>query len=864
MRIVRSPSRSTGFVRAALSVAAAWTAVACAETSSSPARLALDERVPSGRARAGVIARDSELVGGLTSRGRIGDFKLYNSRIAIVVGPPGAGRGFHPYGGTIIDADRIRPAGDPGKSTFGEVIVSLDLAVLHPTSAEVVRDGRDGGEARVRLRGHEDVMPLFDSIFSELFPPTRHDMEWMVDYVVEPDVDWVRIEYTMVNKGGGTIEFGLPGAGFIFGDGARPFMPGYGFRPPAESGFAAYYAAIADEASYLYGRIGEKVSVVLSESGIVIAGIGESFQLRGGETKTFTHHLVIGDGDLARTQALWRRAAGLAAGTMVSGRVSTPSGKAVLGARVHVTRSDAEVPERDYVSMARSDAEGRYVVSLEPGAYRAVAVADGRVRTDTRAFEIVEGRSTLDLDFTIEAPGTVRYVVTDAEQRKIPAKLSVRRQIATEGDLPPLPAHYGESTQANGLFSTVFAIAGEGTFSVPRGTYDIFVSRGAEYEIAEKRVTVASGAESSIQAVLERSVSTEGWMSTDTHIHSQLSPDSPDLYALKVSAMVTEGLEIPVSTEHEAIGDFNPAIRELGVTEWIQGIIGSEVTTYAYGHFNAFPLERDPAKPGNGRIEWYKKAPAETFAAIRANPGDPFLQVNHPRSNAIGGYLAAMGFDADAFTFRRPREFSFDFDALEVANGCDVDRIEHVTQRDWFAFLNHGHRIYATGSTDNHRAETGNMGYPRTYLRMPTDDPAGARIDDVRASLKAGRMIVSCGPFVEMALGGAEIGDTATVESADLELRIRVAAPTWMDVDELDVIVNGEVMRTIPIASSEVAERFRGVVTVPRPDRARDGWVIARVRGDTPHGLWARRGPSYAFTNPIFLDGNDDGAWVMP
>src|SRR5262245_61037093 len=97
----------------------------------------LDELLAPGQTRAGLITKDSELLTGTTAKGRTGDYKIYNSKISIVIAQPGTSRGYHPYGGTILDADRVRPAGAEGHSTFGETINSLDLAVLKPTTIEV-------------------------------------------------------------------------------------------------------------------------------------------------------------------------------------------------------------------------------------------------------------------------------------------------------------------------------------------------------------------------------------------------------------------------------------------------------------------------------------------------------------------------------------------------------------------------------------------------------------------------------------------------------------------------------------------------------------------------------------------------------
>lgn len=815
----------------------------------------LDERLKPGQTRAGRITRDTELLGGDTAKGRVGDYKIYNSKIAVVIAEPGASRGFQPYGGIIIDADRVRPAGSPGKSAFGEVVSALDLQIIESKTVEVVSDGSNGGEARLRFYGEEGPFPLFDTFLGEIFPQQKHDMSWDVDYVLAPDAEFLRIEYTMRNRGREVVDIGLPIAAFMFGDGAKPYMPEYGFNPPSSGGSGEYYGAIGEEVSYLYGRPGSSVAVILSESGIVVSGLGDGFSLKTLERETIVHHLVVGDGDLARMQAIWRKSVGEAEPPLVEGRVTEPTGRAVVNARVHIAVDEEGAGERDYVSMAHTDREGRFAVALAPGKYFAT-VAEGRRSSAPLSFTVEAGRSLTGVNLQIAEVGTLSYNIVDEQNRALPVKLSVQ---SLGGEAVNLPARYGEEGQYAGLFTTIFAVYGKGKEALPAGEYKIWASRGAEYEVVERTVSIRPGEETELTALVERTMKTDGWLSTDTHVHSQLSPDSPDLFPFKVSAMIAEGLEIPVSTEHEAIGDFNPTIQKMGVGAWMKGIIGSEITTYIYGHFNAFPLVPDPTKPGNGRIEWYKKKPKDTFAAIRAAPGDPFLQVNHPRSPAIGGYLSAMGFDPVGYTFQA--DFSDNFDALEVANGCTLREIEEVS-RDWFAFLNRGKRVFATGSTDNHRAAGGDMGFPRTWVRMSTDEPSQANIDEARAAFKGGKLIVSCGPFIDIKMGETEIGGTTEMTGDEIQVQVRVSAPSWMSADTLELIVNGQVVKTVSIEPSERSERFNAAVSVPVTSGA-DGWVIARVLGSRDHGVWARNRPSIAFTNPIFLDGDRDGAWTM-
>jgi hypothetical protein len=851
-----SPRAPLRWLGALVLAAGAARGCACAGADAPPEvpPLPLDEVLVAGQARAGRVTRDAELIGGPAAKGRVGDYKLYNDQIEVLIGQPGLARGYNPYGGNIIDADVVRPAGEAGRSRFGEVIVATDLFILDGQTVTVVKDGRAGGEARIRAVGRPADMPLFSAFFSELFGQEPYDLEWQVDYVLEPGARWVRCEYELFNPGRQPVEIGLPAAGFIF-DSARPFVEGYGFDPPGSDGSGAYYAALGEDVSYIYGDPDDRLSVVITDSGVVFAGLGAPLKLRAKERLQYTHVFVVGDGDLSRTQEDWRQAIGGERGPRLAGVVRDTAGAPVPHARVHVLDAEARAPERDYRSRTRADAEGRFELHVPAGRYRLVAVTPGM--TVSAAVEAEAGAE--DLALTLSRPGTLAYHVKDDGGRDLPVKLSVR---PVGHGTPDIPARYGELGIYYGLTRTVFAERGVGTVDLPAGDYEVFVSRGVEYEVSRQAVTVPEGGEVSLQATLTRSVDTTGWMSSDTHIHAQLSPDSPDTYEDKVRAMVVENLELPVSTEHEAIGDFNPAIEALGVGAWMKGIIGSEVTTYVYGHFNAYPLIPDLSKPGNGRIDWYGKPPAETFAAVRANPGQPFLQVNHPRAPSIGGYFSAMGYDAETGLAGR-EDWSPDFDGMEVMNGCSNRKMAAAEVRDWFSFLNQGRKVAGIGSTDNHRAEPGNMGLPLTFVRLGVDEPRAMTPDTFRAAFHAGRLVVSCGPFLTAALGEAEIGDTARVSGDLLQLSVKVSAPTWMDVDRLQVFVNGAAVKTLPLAApAEGTVRFEGTVTAS-VTAGKDGWVVVSVEGEQDHGIWARGRPSFAFTNPIFLDGDGDGAWTM-
>ncbi|MGC6419260.1 MAG: CehA/McbA family metallohydrolase [Bradymonadia bacterium] len=111
------------------------------------------------KATAKRVATRTELIGGPSALGEVGDFILENEFIRAVVQDKGFSRGFGVHGGSLIDIDRVRAtqagdtAGGRGADQFGELFPIAFLQALVPDSVEVLNDGHDGSEAQVRVSG---------------------------------------------------------------------------------------------------------------------------------------------------------------------------------------------------------------------------------------------------------------------------------------------------------------------------------------------------------------------------------------------------------------------------------------------------------------------------------------------------------------------------------------------------------------------------------------------------------------------------------------------------------------------------------------------------------------------------------------
>jgi hypothetical protein len=253
--------------------------------------------------------------------------------------------------------------------------------------------------------------------------------------------------------------------------------------------------------------------------------------------------------------------------------------------------------------------------------------------------------------------------------------------------------------------------------------------------------------------------------------------------------------------------------------------------------------------------------PPEIFSNVRAAAPGVVIQVNHPRLKGIGYYNRI---ELDALTGEAESEgSSLDFDTVEVMNGIELASAKSadINLKEWFEILNLGRRYTAVGNSDSHKLVGQWAGYPRTYVRVPEDDPSAVTVEQVSRALRAGQAVVSNGPFVTtLAEGRAGPGDFLPANHGRVSLRVDVRAPPWMDVRRADVFVNGERVASVPARGTTDAVRIDWRTSLRI---AKDSWIVVVARGDRPmqRVMPNTQAAPFAFTNPIFVDADGDGVF---
>lgn len=786
-----------------------------------------------------------------------GDFVLANDKIAMVIEDVGPSDMYDPWGGRPVGMALVENGQLTKPSNMGEMLLLVGRQSLLTESVSVLNDGSDGAAAVIRTVGTPRPIPFFENIVGGFFRETHEDMPTVIDYVLEPGADHVDVFFRF-KSARKVVE---PVFTVLHGFMATPRTPlfGEGVGFDAE-GVRLPYLAFIDQgrASYAYEYPADELAPGVYQSGFASVFAGE-FEIAPCDETTHHHaRITIGEGvdgllqALARTKGTSQRE--------ITGTVRDANGVAVPGARVH-----AESTDDVYLTRAMTDASGNYSLHVATG--QAVKLTVFK-RGDNVVGPTMVGATEATADFALEPSGSVHVVATDFDTA---GGLPVRVQIVPSGatTLPSVPGHFGERGIVGGRLHVEYPTDGDITLRVPVGEWEVIVSRGFEYELHRETVDVVADATVEVQAVLEHVVDTTGVMCGDFHIHTHRSADSGDDATLKVQSAAADGVDLPVRTEHEYAANFDAEIASLGLQDWVATVGSVEMTSMEiWGHMGVVPLVPDSTKVNGGAPLWQEfptlanpdvelrtMEPPEVFDNARARPEQPAIIIFHPRGSK--NYFDYAQYNPLTGQAARPEFWDEDFTLVEVFNSSSWKTDLGGVIADWLSFLNFGRRVFAVGSSDSHSISGSPVGYPRTCLNLGTDVPSEVTPNGVRDTLKAGNVTISGGIFVDTSVGPIGPGGEVTGATTTMNVRVRVQAASWVDVDSIDIVVDGVVAETIAILPGDAdvgnpAIRFNQDVAINITPATGSYVVVAAYGNSNLDPVHPGRRP-FGVTNPIFF-----------
>ena len=578
-------------------------------------------------------------------------------------------------------------------------------------------------------------------------------------------------------------------------------------------------------------------------------------ELAPGNERSYAVALAVADSPAAAYGVL----AGLSAATgELTGEARDAAGAPAVHAAIRINVDGRWLP-------AYPDAQGRFRFRLPSGRYEADFHEIGR-EVETRAFTVAPDKPAR-LDYPLPPVTAVMFDIRDQSGQPSPAKVQF---IGREGTPTP---DLGTPLRAHGCDHQYHSHDGQFTQQAPPGRYLVRITRGPEYDLVEREIEVSAGQTATVAATLRRTVDTRGWISTDYHSHSTPSGDNYCNTNDRLTNFVAEQIEFAPTTEHNRIYDWQPYIDRLAIGRHIKTIIGIELTGSGQ-HFNSFPLPRTPLAQDGGAPVWNYDPRLNAIVLREMGGGGPdrWVQANHPivgevfndrdRDGVADGGFAGFERLIDAAEVWSTEILNLNA-SYQIERGGKATRLENRTF-GWLQMLNQGRHVWCVAVSDAHGVFTSGVGAWRTYVPSSTDDPPAIDHREVIRNSKAGRMMITNGPFLQVTTeDGLPIG-SAVVSAGGVGLKVKVQAPDWMEIDRVQVLVNGRQRPQDNYTRASHPRMFRGgavkfeeTLRVALQEDAHLIVVAIGEKSDLSKG-WGRAWPSamhpLAYTNPIYVD----------
>ena len=830
--------------------------VACGGTVTVPDGPDLTEVLGQDEARAGVVTDDAAFFGGVSAEGQVGDIKIYNDRVQFIIQGLRDGHYYVGQSGGVVDADIVRPAGQPGRDLVDDWGTTVGVGrVLDAASVAVASDGSLGGPAIVVVEGIESTLELVsgalesDSLFPDL------GLSASTAYVLHPGSWLMEVHTTITASEEALVEPGDLLMGSL--DAASPFHPGVGFDAMDSDTFLSVYVGnhnevavgvLADADSVLRNSAGAELLAELAE---LVGGSGEAITLAAGESLTYSRFYGVAP-DVATLSSAWLERSGEAT-SRHEGTVTAPDGT-VAGARVHVfvdgapytlafTRDDGsfevDAPASGTVTLlAEGRGTGRFN-DLPEGAgsfhpYTASVpeeLALASVASGAEPVPCARGRGVAtDADpLTLGEPGRVLVSAVDG----LPFEVRLA-PVDADPEVPDVVMDRPSGYQAIG-----WGRDGAVELVVEAGTYALVAHRGLRYEVHEETVSVDAGGQADVVVDLGMAYAHDGFLLADPHTHAAPSGDGQLPMEDRLIVTASLGIQLHFGTDHDHIADYRPLLEPLGLDGVLRSVVSNEISPVLRGHVNSYPLIPDDSLANHGAWAWWSErveTTAEQFGLLRQRHPDALLQINHPLDSgmpAAAGWTTGVIGNGDFWTD--------DFDAVEVLNAGDYE--EYLAF--YFDAFHRGVLSTPIGVSDSHGHTSGDVGVSATFLGIG-DSVADYSDDALREAMKARRTVVTRGPFIDLSV------DPGTTVSFGTTIDVEVRSPSWIVVDTVRLLRDGEEVEAV----AGVEASF---TLAPDADAA----YVVVADGTTPMGPVYGNLTPWAMTSPVLVDVDGDG-WDPP
>lgn len=522
---------------------------------------------------------------------------------------------------------------------------------------------------------------------------------------------------------------------------------------------------------------------------------------------------------------------------------------------------------RNWQQLYMLPAAGGYPVQLTYGEYDNTAP---RWSPDGKSIAYISNRTgnttlwVLDSYFGKEfqvAATDLRYLeprrevvirTVDASGSPVPARLSV---VDGRGKFhaPPTAWIHADDASYPALqqFEThYFHTGGTARVSIPAsGPITVTAQKGPDYKITTRHYAANQAVPDTLTLTLEPWDVPEPfgtWWSGDLHVHMNYTGsyrNTPEIMRQQARAENVDFVYNLIVNKEQRIPDIDYYTPPVG--DKVEGDVmllqGQEYHSSYWGHLGLLNLTEHYLMPD------YVGYPYTALESIYPHNSAVAEEV-HAQKGLVG-YVHPF-YDFQLF----PKQSETLINALPVDAALgNVDYYEVVgfahakaSAEVWHMLLNCGIRIPAGAGTDamaNYASLRGPVGLNRVYVPAVGDFTS----DNVVEQLKKGHSFATNGALLGLLVNGAGPGETIEIGEGKTTLDFRAFLRSSAEVDHLELLWNGKVIREYRFKKDRNSADFNGKISVEGP-----GWLLLQAWNDAAHPEVPDYHP-YATTSPIYV-----------
>ena len=395
----------------------------------------------------------------------------------------------------------------------------------------------------------------------------------------------------------------------------------------------------------------------------------------------------------------------------------------------------------------------------------------------------------------------------------------------------------------------IFHSTGAFRLEVPAGTLSFMAVKGFEFWPTGLEVEIRADEVTQVELRLERmtDMAAKGWYSGSTHMHMNYGGNLHNTLENLMLMSAAEDQDVVnelIANKDNRILDYQYFIPGGGAhplsTPDRLLMVGQEYRPPFYGHVTLIGLRDHLLSP------W--ATGYEGTAVESLYPSNTDMLRKAKAQHATTGYAHAFAGEEDPIDrgLGVARGFMVDA-AFGTTDGVEWSFSGRAAFHPWYAVLNNGLRVTATGGddamSDLHVSKM--PGSARTYVYT-----GGAGLDPEawKRGLREGRAFVSTGPLVELTVDGRMPGEEVTLPTSggDVEIHVRIRSIT--PVSNVMLIWNAELVEEIPLPENRKSIDYTTKVKV-----SRSGWFHVRAEGVREESYPLDTGFAQGFTNPVWV-----------